>query len=234
MKEKREDKRETLFGKIMGLIFTIIFWLLLSLFFSILVELLGMSFFWEEQGVNHSKSMYEKELSYLQTGLREQYVSEDQISFISDSFKKYNEVSEYVGLNKISIWFEENASSVFNALNRSKDTLGDYLTAAAYMTKVFIIRLSILCLSWSAFLVAFLVGAADGLVERDRRTWGGGRESATIYLLGRYSIKPLLIGSWVIYLSLPFSLHPSLIILPFVLSFGFAVRTTCSKMKKYF
>ena len=37
----------------------------------------------------------------------------------------------------------------------------------------------------------------------------------------------------VIHLALPFSLHPSWIILPFALAFIFAVTTTASTFKKY-
>jgi hypothetical protein len=36
-----------------------------------------------------------------------------------------------------------------------------------------------------------------------------------------------------LYLALPFSLHPSWIILPFALAFAFAVTITASTFKKY-
>mgnify|MGYP003382961150 FL=1 len=39
--------------------------------------------------------------------------------------------------------------------------------------------------------------------------------------------------AWVFYLALPFSLHPSWIILPFALAFAFAVTITASTFKKY-
>ena len=42
-----------------------------------------------------------------------------------------------------------------------------------------------------------------------------------------------LIIAWVLYLSLPFSVHPSWVILPFAIGFGLAVTVTASTFKKY-
>jgi hypothetical protein len=40
-------------------------WLILSLVFSILIEWIGMAFWWEEQGVAHSRQMLVNELQFL-------------------------------------------------------------------------------------------------------------------------------------------------------------------------
>ena len=45
--------------------------------------------------------------------------------------------------------------------------------------------------------------------------------------------SPLVIIAWVLYLALPFSLHPSWVILPFAIGFGLAVTVTASTFKKY-
>ena len=39
--------------------------------------------------------------------------------------------------------------------------------------------------------------------------------------------------TWVIYLALPFSLHPSLVVLPFAALFSASVAVTASTFKKY-
>src|SRR3546814_9826208 len=51
------------------------------------------------------------------------------------------------------------------------------LIAAAYTTLVFLVRLLVLCLTLPLFLMAAFVGLVDGLVRRDIRRFGAGRES---------------------------------------------------------
>ena len=47
------------------------------------------------------------------------------------------------------------------------------------------------------------------LMSRDLRRWGGGRESSFVYHYAKNAAMPLIIASWVQYLALPVSLHPS-------------------------
>jgi hypothetical protein len=44
---------------------------------------------------------------------------------------------------------------------------------------------------------------------------------------------PLLVLTWVLYLALPFSLHPTLVVLPFAVLFGLSVTVTAGTFKKY-
>jgi integrating conjugative element membrane protein (TIGR03747 family) len=55
-----------------------------------------------------------------------------------------------------------------------------YLEAASTVTQTFVIRLALIVFSMPVFLLAGLIGAVDGLVERDLRRWGGGRESSNV------------------------------------------------------
>jgi len=77
------------------------------------------------------------------------------------------------------------------------------------------------------------VALVDGFVQRDLRRWGGGRESSFVYHWAKRSALPLLVLSWVIYLALPVSLHPSLVVLPFATLFALSVAVTASSFKKY-
>lgn len=54
-----------------------------------------------------------------------------------------------------------------------------------------------------------------------------------VYHWAKRSVMPLLILSWVIYLALPFSLHSTLIMLPFATFFALSVAVTASNFKKY-
>ncbi len=46
-------------------------------------------------------------------------------------------------------------------------------------------------------------------------------------------ILPAFVVAWVLYLALPFSLHPSVVILPFAALFALALAVTASTFKKY-
>ena len=92
---------------------------------------------------------------------------------------------------------------------------------------------AILVLALPVFALFSLVAIVDGLVKRDLRRWGGGRESSFVYHWAKRSALPLLVLTWVIYLALPFSLHPTFIVLPFAMLFALSVAVTASTFKKY-
>ncbi len=52
---------------------------------------------------------------------------------------------------------------------------------------------------------AAFVGLVDGLVRRDIRRFGAGRESGFIYHRARAGLIPLAVLPWVAYLALPVS-----------------------------
>ena len=69
------------------------------------------------------------------------------------------------------------------------------------ITQVFAVRLAILTLATPVFGLFALVALVDGLVRRDLRRWGGGRESSFVYHYAKKASIPLIIIAWVLYLS---------------------------------
>ena len=59
------------------------------------------------------------------------------------------------------------------------------------VTQVFSVRLAILMLATPVFLLFSLVALVDGLVRRDLRRWGGGRESSFVYHYAKKAAIPL-------------------------------------------
>jgi len=109
-----------------------------------------------------------------------------------------------------------------------------YIKASTYITQTFVIRLALILFSLPIFLIAALVGGVDGLVERDLRRWGGGRESSNVFNLARRSVVPAFVAACVVYISLPFSINPVIVILPFAFLVGLATRIAFERLKKYF
>lgn len=108
-----------------------------------------------------------------------------------------------------------------------------YLIAAAFTTLTFLTRLLVLVLTLPLFLTAAFVGLIDGLVRRDVRRFGAGRESGFIYHRAKASLLPLVVLPWITYLALPISMHPLAILLPGAALLGLAVSLTAGSFKKY-
>ena len=109
----------------------------------------------------------------------------------------------------------------------------DFLLASLFVTLTFAVRLIILTLALPLFALAMLTGLIDGLVRRDLRKFGAGRESSFIYHRAKRLILPTLSAPWLLYLALPVSLHPMWVLLPSAASLGVAVAITAGTFKKY-
>ena len=213
-------------------------WLFLSLIFSVLIEWIGMVFWWEEQGLDHSRQMLVSELQFLGADFHRSWLTAHPMQFASDlSDRFYHIAFEWTGIVDLIQWITPvpglEESGVRPVLHRFYRPVADYVLAGMQITQVFAVRLAILTLAMPVFGLFTLVALVDGLVRRDLRRWGGGRESSFVYHYAKKAAIPLIIMAWVLYLALPFSLHTSWIILPFALAFAFAVTITASTFKKY-
>lgn len=231
MKEQQAPANDpSLLSRFISTVLGLLFTLLLSLFFSIMLEWVGMHLWWQ---AGHAEIVYRTELGYVFSGLQAGYVDRDQLHFMQQVNTWGQQMAQTLRLDHWRHWLYTQ-KSVMQFLSQGALQVEPYMEAATFTSKTFLLRLSVLFLSWPAFVMALLVGATDGFVERDLRRFGGGRESASLYLIGKSSIGPLFLGAWMVYLSVPVSVHPNMIILPFVLSFGLAIKVACERMKKYF
>ena len=213
-------------------------WLFLSLIFSIAVEWIGMMFWWEQQGLGHSRQMLVTELQFLGTDFQQSWLTANPIAFASNlSDRTSYVVFEWTGFVDLIQWMTPvptaEETGLRPRLHHLYRPVSDFILAAMQITQVFAVRLAILALAIPVFGLFTVVALVDGLVRRDLRRWGGGRESSFVYHYAKKAAIPLIIMAWVVYLALPFSLHPSWIILPFALAFSFTVTITASTFKKY-
>jgi len=216
----------------------LVYWLFLALVVSIIVEWVGMTFWWTEQGSDHSAAMLDTELGYLSGDLRRSLLVSDAADY-ARSFADfaYRWLWQQTGLERAALWAAETPPEDATSLRRSVHgvyaLVAAYVASAANITQVFAVRLAVLSLAMPAFLLAVLVGALDGFVIRDLRKWCGGRESSYVYHHAKRWIWPVFVGAWVFYLSLPTSVHPAMSILPFAAVVGILVAVTAASFKKY-
>jgi|TARA_R110001599_G_scaffold22821_1_gene84067 integrating conjugative element membrane protein (TIGR03747 family) len=224
--------------RLLGRVSQAVYWLLFALLFSIVLEWLGMVFWWPDEGLRHSREMLEAEVGYLQADFRRSLVSSDPAHFAQTvADKAYVALFEWTRLVDLLGWLGKptmaGESGLRVRLHQLYQPLAHYILAALQITQVFALRLAILILATPVFLLFGVIALVDGLVRRDLRRWGGGRESSFVYHWSKRSALPLLVTAWVIYLALPFSLHPSWVILPFATLFALSIAITASAFKKY-
>jgi len=235
---RRTAVRQGLLTRGLATISQAILWLLFSLLFSIIVEWVGMVFWWPEQGLDHSRTMLSNEISYLDTDFRRSVVTSDLARFakqVADGIYHYLfEVTRVVAfIHWVSPPLRQEEQGMRPTLHKIYRPLAEFVIAAMQVTQVFSVRLVILSLATPVFLLFSLVALVDGLVRRDLRRWGGGRESSFVYHYAKKAVLPLVVITWVTYLALPFSLHPTFIVIPFAALFAFAVVVAASTFKKY-
>ncbi|WP_348648055.1 MULTISPECIES: TIGR03747 family integrating conjugative element membrane protein [Pseudomonas] len=108
-----------------------------------------------------------------------------------------------------------------------------YGLAAVYAALTFLARILILILTLPLFLMAVFTGLIDGLVRRNLRRFGAGRESGFIYHRAKRMIVPLWIAPWIIYPALPMTVSPLLVLLPSAAALGVVVSISAGSFKKY-
>ncbi len=225
--------QQGLFSKSLSAVAKIIQWLLFSLLFSSIVEWAGMTLWWPDEGIDHSRTMLAREISYLDNDFRRSVITSDPARFVKRfADNTYHYLFEVTRLVDFIQWLSplplKHEQGIRPTLHKIYQPVAEYIIAMMQVTQVFSVRLAILTLAMPIFMLFSLVALVDGLVQRDLRRWGGGRESSS-----KKAALPLVVMTWVTYLALPFSLHPTFIVLPFAVLFAFAVAVTASTFKKY-
>ncbi len=240
--QRQQSQRLGLIAGIISLPFQVFGVLVASLFLSILIECVGMHLFWPEQGWRHAADMLDYELNQLSENFtRSAVVQEPGRTARWLVENAYEWIFVRSGLAE---WMQESSERA-SAPGRGGERdfryyisqiyvwTESYLIAAAVTTLVFLVRLLVLVLSLPLFLLAAFVGLVDGLVRRDIRRMGAGRESGFIYHRAKASLMPLAVLPWIIYLAMPFSVSPLWILLPSAILLGVAVNIATGSFKKY-
>lgn len=209
-----------------------------TLVLAVLVEWAGMLFFWPEQGASHSAGMLTQELSYLSRDFTRSVLVQQPLPFaerFAETF--YNVLFQKTGIERGLHWLATPERTQHPALHAwirwAYRQVAEYLLAAMTITEVFAVRLAVLVLSAPAFALLAGIGVIDGLVQRDIRRWSGGRESAFLYHWAKKCIVPSLALPWMIYLAMPVSIHPNVVVLPFALALALALHVLTATFKKY-
>ncbi|WP_437610029.1 TIGR03747 family integrating conjugative element membrane protein [Erwinia sp. V71] len=240
--QRQQNRQQGLIAGIITLPFRLFGVLCGSLLLCVVIECVGMHLFWPEQGWRHAQGMLDYELAQLSGHFtRSALVQEPGRTAHWLVEQAYDWIFVKTGLLEWMRNAANQASAPSNGATRdfryyisqAYVWVESYLIAAAYTTLVFIVRLLVLVLTLPLFLMAAFVGLVDGLVRRDIRRFGAGRESGFAYHRAKASLMPLAVLPWVIYLALPLSVSPLLILLPSAVLLGLATDIAAGSFKKY-
>ncbi|AZC91327.1 TIGR03747 family integrating conjugative element membrane protein [Pseudomonas chlororaphis] len=214
-----------------------------SLLGAIVVEWLCLYIFWPDAGWKHAQEMFEYELSWLSQDLLQSVIIKepgrtaawlahlvyDWVMVKSGLQDSINALTQYARTARQQTGNFDLRYQIGWVMIKFQD----YGLAALYTVLTFCVRMVILTLTIPLFLLAAFTGLVDGLVRRDLRKFGSGRESSYLYHKARGTIIPLTIVPWTIYLAIPISISPLLILLPCAFLLGISVCITVSSFKKY-
>jgi len=240
--QRQQAREQGLIATLITLPFRLFGMLCGSLLLCMLIECVGMHFFWPEQRWHHAQGMLNYELDQLSsTFTRSLLVQQPGRTAHRWVERAYEGLFVKTGLLD---WVRETSAHALTANGgNAKDFryflgqiylhLEEYALASIYTLLTFLVRLLVLCLTLPLFLMAAFTGFVDGLVRRDVRRFGAGRESGFVYHRARASLMPLAVLPWVFYLALPVSVSPLLILLPSAVLLGVAADIASGSFKKY-
>ena len=242
--QQQQEGQKTFLGILIATPFHFLGVMFGSLLAGIVVEWICLYLLWPEAGWQHAQQMFEYELSWLSQDLIHSVVINEpgrtatwlaQIVYdwlvvktgMLDSINALTQYARTTSPQQI-VNFDLRYET-----GREMIKLQDYGLAALYTVLTFCVRVVILTMTIPLFLLAGFTGLVDGLVRRDLRKFGSGRESSYLYHKARGTIIPLMIVPWTVYLAMPVSVSPLLILLPSAVLLGMSVYITVSTFKKY-
>lgn len=234
----RRDEPPGLLAGAFATVLKLVHALLVSFVLAVVLECIGMAWWWPHEGSAHSRQLLDEESQYLASTFRRHLIAADPSAFATRVAARLTDVIyDLTGLARVHTWATSPPApgepTLRAYVHRLAHRLTDYLVCIRQTAQLFGLRLAIIVLALPGVVLCGLVAVVDGLVCRDLRRWGGGRESGFVYHWAKRLALPLSVGIWVVYLALPLSLSAPLVVVPFSLVLGVSLAATVRAFKKY-
>lgn len=232
---------------VLGLVLMTLF----SIFLGLVIEIAGSYTLWKKEGIAHAQRIVQQDMRYIQQAPRSIFVRDTQafsiqlLRWVRWPYERFGvlrwyqsahadvspAVSEAPGKRKPSQQIKEGAARARDSASR---LISKIAVTSMFVTQDVALRLAIALFALPAFALACLVGVVDGMVKRDLRRWGGGRESSFIYHHAKKYTKWALTAGFAIYLTWPFGgINPTYMVLVFTVLVAFTLSVTVASFKKY-
>ncbi len=192
-------------------------WVGLAVLGSIVIELSGVMLrLWDSQ---HAARLLAVERGYLSNINYIPMLDQSPNKIVDEGLDKFDSST-----NPLRRWIEE---------NKNESGLYRYLLSSLDMMKLIFLRLVTCLFSLPGYFLIAFAAVIDGLVQRDIRKFTGGYESSYIFHKAKRWVIPSVLGTISLYLLMPFSLRPSVVFAPSMVSFGFILYVATSRFKKF-
>lgn len=189
----------SLAGRIIGLVIG-------ALVLRVVMELVGLYFWWPQEESWHVFQVMKREQSELVIALQPHPFGNDIVMLLE------NGVSHELITNRL---------------------IQKLLTVLAYTLVSFVLRLTWLVATFPLLCLCVLIGLTEGLVRRDLRRFGSGLESVFLHRYVIRSGSSVATTLWVFYLAQPLFLPAMLVSLPAALWFGITVWMAAGSFKRW-
>ncbi|MEE8617101.1 MAG: TIGR03747 family integrating conjugative element membrane protein [Roseateles sp.] len=227
---------------VMELVFGLLFITMASWGIGVLIEIIGCYTLWEDQGEHHIQSLVKEDLGYISAAPRSVLI-DDTTGFAKTIVEAVTYPYERLGAirfyrNQLKAEGRQVQGGLSKGMNAAASSLmgelSRYILISMFVLQDVLLRMSIALFALPAFLLACVLGAVDGLMRRDLRRWGGGRESSFVYHHAKKFAIWALTGGFVFYLSWPFGhFNPAYMVLIFTVLVAYTLSTALSAFKKY-
>ncbi len=226
-----------------GFALEVAFGLLLGSFFAwavgVIIEVIGIHVpqMWAKQGIAHARGLAEEDLGFIAEYPRS--------VLIADTLVFEREVARIVASPFVRVdalgYYERSLAPIPAEVVGIKRTgkllrreLATAMVIGMYVAMDVAMRLWVVVFALPAFALACLLGTVDGLVRRDLRRWGGGRESSFVYHRAKKVTLWALTGGFALYLAWPIGgFNPAYMVLVFTALVAWSLSITVSSFKKY-
>lgn len=202
----------SLAGRIIGLV-------LGALILRIVLELVGLYFWWPQEGAEHVYRVMMQEQAALAQDLQPHLLGARALALL-----QYGQT----GLLNFHEWSYSLLRRVF-----PETMLAPLTNAMAYSLISLVIRLFRLIATLPLFLLCATTGIAEGLMQRDLRIFGTGNESVFIHRYARKLGASVTTNLWLIYLAQPMQPSSTHILFATALWAGMIVSVTVSSFKRW-
>ncbi len=223
-----------------GMLWALLKWFVLWIpLLTLVVDLVCVFAVWKPDGVTHLRQVLEQDLRYIGVSLDGSAADQPAEFAVKTANALYDGVFGITGIDTMARRYYTGTQSpeptdigerLFRPLLIEARPVIETLMVTVQLYGV---RLAVLALSLPLFALAAAAGIADGGMAWYLRRVGGGRESAYLYHRFKRMIMLSLIGVAGVYLVVPIAVDPRMVILPFALAFGVAIRMSISLFKKY-
>ena len=231
-------------GMAVALAFGLVLTTAFSWFLSILIELVGMHTLWKDKGVLHARQLVQEDLRYIAEAPHSLVVadtvafSRELVARVAIPFERLDVVAFHQRTTAALERPVTPAHAGSATLKRISNTLAHMWATlgmvAMYTAQDTALRLAIVVFALPAFVLACLLGAVDGMVRRDLRKWGGGRESSFVYHHAKAMTYLTLGGGFSLYLAWPGGgFNPAYMVLAGTALVAWSRSLTLSSFKKY-